>query len=409
MRTIAVFSFSRAESGLYFPIIKYLGRQQDFQFRFYIGGAHLLKPFGHTADEFENFHIPISGKIDFIKRDKKIGYDIPTSAADEFRRLLPLFKRRKFDYLMVLGDRWELIPLVYLSFLHRIPIFHIGGGENTEGVIDNDIRHAITKFAHVHFVVNEIYARNLSRMGEEDWRIVITGAPGLENIRRLRLSSRLAVRKKFRLIPSEPYFLVTFHPETARSPAKTMASLQSLLDHVCRSGYQAIVTYPNLDLFSNEVIQCVQEAARKNANLRLFPHLGIHWYLSCMKYCSAVIGNSSSGIVEAPFLRVPTINIGQRQRGRLFASSIIQVDNVDSELETAIKYVLQDRKYIKDLTSTKSLYGDGRTSEILTMALRQIVRLPYEILLQKKYHSRIYKKDWNRLCKDQLSSLLKRA
>jgi UDP-hydrolysing UDP-N-acetyl-D-glucosamine 2-epimerase len=257
-----------------------------------------------------------------MKMNENGSVDMLASISKEFFQIRKVFRKERIDYLLALGDRWELLPLVYAAMIMRIPVIHLGGGEDTVGAIDNQIRHAITKLSHIHCVANSVYARHLRAMGEEAWRINIIGSPGLENIRNSTPIDESDVREKLGVPADAEYYLMTYHPETGGNVHRDVSRIRHMMDVLLKRGSHIIATYPNCETGSEAIIDILKRYNRRHKRVLLHENLGTELYLAALKYCTAVVGNSSSGIVEAPFLHRPTINIGSRQQGRLLARSI---------------------------------------------------------------------------------------
>lgn len=377
------------------PIIKRLQKDTLVELVIYLGGQYKDSKF--SIESTDDIYKDARGMLDFVILKDNGEVDIIGSIAKEFSLLNDVFKKERFDLIIALGDRWELLSLVYAASLSYVPVFHLCGGEDTIGAIDNQIRNAITKLSHIHGVANEIYAENISRMGEEDWRIVVCGTPGVENIKTIDFISREDIYSLFKLSPEKRYILLTYHPETDFANAGNVQILENILEHLSKIDVYVVATYPGLENESAHLINCLKQAEKESPKFRLFSSLGMRRYLSAMKYSAGVVGNSSSGILEAPYLNVPTINIGRRQIGRCFASSIIQVDNVDLELDAAIEKILNDTKFEDSLKSIKTHYGNGQTSEIIHNTARALFDLPVNKILQKKTDWKIESEKWNTL------------
>jgi UDP-N-acetylglucosamine 2-epimerase (non-hydrolysing)/GDP/UDP-N,N'-diacetylbacillosamine 2-epimerase (hydrolysing) len=384
MTDIGIFTFTRAEYSLYKPVLLRLRGMKEFNVTLCAGGAHLVDAYGMSVKEIKADGLKIGEKIDFIRFDKDGAIDVAASIAAEVRAVGKILDKYRFDLIVVLGDRWELLPLAYLAALKMIPVMHLGGGENTAGAIDNDIRHSVTMLSHYHCVTNSAYARNLMSMGVEKWRIAVTGAPGTENILKLETMSREEIAREFDLPVGEPYFLMTYHPETTGDIRTDVKRVRWILEFLRRKSIRVIVTYPNAEAGSERIIELLQKYESKRGTVTVKKYLGSYKYLSLMKHCAAVLGNSSSGIVEAPVFHVPTVNIGRRQEGRMCAGGIIQVGDVERELEQALDKVLYDSEFRKRVERAKSLYGDDKTSARIVEAICRAVATDRKILLNKR-------------------------
>ena len=276
------------------------------------------------------------------------------------------------DILVLLGDRFEILAAAQAAMIMNIPIAHISGGEITEGAIDDRIRHAITKMADFHFVASEIYRRRVIQMGEQPEQVINCGDPGLDNFRRLQLLTRDELEKALNFHLGTPTFLVTYHPVTSgvTNPQKEMQELLNALDQFPSA--QIIMTKPNADVGGRIISKMVDEYSRKNSgSVHMSVSLGQLRYLSAMKHSDVVIGNSSSGIVEAPAIKKPTVNIGKRQTGRLKAQSIIDCDANEESIVNGIKKAISN-EFKHTLAGTHSLYGDCNASSQIKEYLKQV-------------------------------------
>lgn len=345
-------------------------------------GMHLSPEFGLTYQAIESDGFALDAKVEMLLSSdtatgiaKSMGLGL-IGFADALDRLKP-------DILVVLGDRFEILAASQAALVANIPIAHISGGEITEGAIDDSIRHAISKIAHFHFVAAETYRKRVIQMGEHPDRVINCGDPGLDNFERLKLLSRQEFEDTLDFKISQPMFLVTYHPATLGrlSPEKGMQALLDALDRFPQS--RIILTKPNADAGGRILSAMVDDYASANPG-RVFvsTSLGQIRYLSAMRHCDVVIGNSSSGIVEAPAIKKPTVNIGDRQKGRLMAESIINCREDSEEIANAIKTALSDAFRLR-LSGTVSLYGNSNASF-------QIKRYLKEVNLGNSFAKRFY-------------------
>jgi UDP-N-acetylglucosamine 2-epimerase (non-hydrolysing)/GDP/UDP-N,N'-diacetylbacillosamine 2-epimerase (hydrolysing) len=360
-RKIAVVTGSRAEYGLLYWLMTEIKNDPDLQLQVIATGMHLAPEFGLTYKAIEADGFIIDAKVEMLLSSdtsvgvaKSIGLGV-IGFADAIDRLRP-------DILVLLGDRFEILAAAQAAMVARIPVAHVSGGEVTEGAIDDSIRHAITKMAHFHFVAAEPYRKRVIQMGEHPERVINCGDPGLDNLKRLKLLSRLELERQLDFSLGAQYFLVTYHPATLSmvDPKMAMQELCAALDHFPH--VKIIMTKPNADMGGRELAKMVDEYASKYPD-RIFAStsLGQIRYLSAMKHCDVVIGNSSSGIVEAPGLHKPTVNLGARQNGRLKATSIIDCSEQRRAIIDAIELALSP-EFGKKAAKTKSLYGDCNAS-----------------------------------------------
>lgn len=371
-RKICIITGTRAEYGLLYWLMKEIEADPGLELQIIATGMHLSPEFGLTYKTIENDGFVIHEKVEMLLSSdtpigvtKSLGLGV-VGIADSLDRLRP-------DIIVLLGDRFEILAAAQAAMIARIPIAHISGGETTQGVIDEAIRHAVTKMAHYHFVAAEPYRKRVIQLGEEPGRVMNFGDPGLDNITKLRLLSPKELEQAMDFdLGDEGFFLVTYHPVTLKEkgPEEVMASLLSALD--CFPEKKLIITKPNADMGGRAIISMIDEYSAKQPN-RVFAttSLGQLNYLSAMKLCAAVIGNSSSGIVEAPALRRPTVNIGDRQKGRLKAVSIIDCAETTQAIIGAIKKAVSD-EFCEITAIVKSVYGSGDTSKKIKQYLKEI-------------------------------------
>ena len=334
-----------------------------------------------TSEEFSRIYrglnekyfgaeVIIDEEIDMIiSSDRKSA--IVKSMGIEMIQMAQSFDRLKPDMLLILGDRYETFVAATCAMMMNIPIAHMNGGESTEGAIDEQIRHAITKMAHIHFPGAEHYKERIIKMGEEAWRVINVGQAGVENIKRLELYSREALEKELNFEFSKRLFLITFHPVTLESQ-NVEIQIDNLLEALKEFDANYLFTYPNADFGSKVIIDKINEFAKNNKNAYIFSSLGQKRYLSLLKYTDLMVGNSSSGIIESPIFKLPVVNIGNRQKGRLRSKNIIDTGYTKQEIVESIRKALYDEKFKQQLNEIENIYGDGTTSIRITKILETI-------------------------------------
>ncbi len=370
-RKICVVSGTRADYGLLRWIMESIRQSADLELQVVATGAHLSADFGLTYRDLENDGFRIDAKVETLVFGdspagitKSVGLGT-TEFADTFARLEP-------DIVLVLGDRFEIFAAAQAAFLAGICIAHISGGEVTEGAIDDTLRHCITKMSRYHFVAAKPYRRRVIQLGEQPDSVFNLGDPALDNIKRLPLLSREALGAKVGLESSQEFLLVTYHPMTT-GDADPVHSLRALLEALDEFPALAVLaTKSNADT-GGRAMNAVLDAyaAAHPDRVRAATSLGQLVYLSAMKHCAAVVGNSSSGIVEAPGLRVPTVNIGDRQKGRLKASSIIDCAPDRTAIAVAIRQATS-AGFRQSAAKTVSLYGDSDASTRIVKKLAEV-------------------------------------
>lgn len=366
MRNIAVVTSNRSEYGLLKNIIEKIEISSELELSLIVTGSHLSKKHGETINEILEDNHAISAKISIINNNS-----ISNQMGLLMIKLDEIFDMLNPDIILILGDRYEMLAVANVALVKNLPLAHISGGERTEGLIDEQIRHSITKIANIHFPGAEEYAENIAKMGEERWRIFNVGDPGIENMKTIRLYEDKEIEEKIGFKVDKNTLIVTFHPVTLEI-RNTEEYIDNLIAALKKFNNKIIITYPNSDAGSNIIIDKIKEYEERNENVKVFKSLGIQLYLSVVKKCGVVVGNSSSGIVEAPYFKIPVVNIGNRQNGRLMAKNIINCNYDSNEIYNAIKKSLTDeyREYVKK--DTISLYGDGNTSEKIVEVLENI-------------------------------------
>lgn len=375
VRKTAVFTATRAEYGLLRPIIKRITASPYLELSLVVAGTHFAPWHGRTEQEIRDDGVRVAAAINNAPESDTPGA-LVLSVGLGLIEIATYFSKHLPDLILVVGDRFDLfIPLIG-GILHRVPIAHIGGGETTEGVLDEQVRHAVSKMAHLHFAGTAEYARNLRRMGEEAWRIHLVGAPGVENIRKGDVMTPEGLKQSFDIDVSRPTLLITYHPETLTGKEDPAQEAAVLIDALKEFGdYQQVVTYPGAEAGFQAIIDAWERYAAENDNVKIHKSLGSRGYLGVMKHAAAVVGNSSSGIIEAPSLRVPTVNVGDRQKGRVRAASVIDVSCRKEDIVAGLRKALQDREFHRLVKRVKNPYdphGDGNVSGRVVSVLESV-------------------------------------
>ncbi len=368
MRKICVITGSRADYGLLRWLMQGIKDDFDMHLQIIVTGMHLSSEFGLTYKVIEQDGFQIDQKVEILTESdtsvgiaKSIGLGL-IGFADALNELKP-------DLIVVLGDRFEIFSAVSAAHVARIPVAHLHGGETTEGSIDEAFRHSITKMAHLHFVAAETYRRRVMQLGECPENIFLVGGLGVDSIKRLHLLDKKTLENILTLKFYTKNLLITFHPvtlekETSEDQMKELlAALSTLKDT------QLIFTLPNADTDSRILIKLIESFVREHDNARVYSSLGQLLYLSVLAQCDGMVGNSSSGLIEAPSLNKATINIGDRQRGRLQSKSVINCEPKRRNIINAFKklYSIEFQEILKE---TKNPYGDGGASEKILKVLK---------------------------------------
>lgn len=387
MKNICVLTATRAEYGLLKNLILRLQEEPEFRVNVVVTGMHLDQAFGETYQEIEGDGIAIAAKLPILSENGS-AVGMSETMANALVSFGHFFAENRQDLLVVLGDRYETMAVCIAAMNEQIPIAHIHGGEVTEGAIDDAIRHSITKMSFLHFTSTEVYRRRVIQLGEQPDRVFCVGALGVENIHRQKLLDKSELEESIQFKLGEKYCLVTFHPVTLEgdSGMKQVNELLQAMDEM--KEYRYIITKANADAGGRAINERLEEFAKtRRERIYLTESLGMIRYLSAMKYCSMVIGNSSSGISEAPAMGIPTINIGDRQKGRMQAASIINCAPDRREIQEAMRRA--ESKDFREAMERQTLpYGDGDTSERIVCRIREYLlgEGARQIDLRKKFY-----------------------
>jgi len=381
-RTVGVITGTRADYGLLYGLLRALDTDDAFRLRLLVTGMHLSGDFGHTVEEIEKDGFSIDARVDMLVSSdsavgtaKSVGLGV-IGFADALDNL-------DLDVLVVLGDRFEMLAAAQSALLLRIPIAHIHGGETTEGAFDEGIRHSLTKMAHYHFVTAEPYRRRVIQMGEQPERVVTVGAPGLDQIRHTDLLTREQFESCLNFPLGDRAFLVTVHPATL-AETETGQTVGAVLDALDRFDDASILfTKANADPDGREINRILAEYCAHRSNCRLFDSLGQKRYLSALQHVDVVVGNSSSGLIEAPAFDVPTVNVGPRQDGRLRAPSVIDCEEQPDAIAQALQQACSP-SFRTQIEGAGSPYGQGYAGKTIAHHLKRVA-LDNDVLRKEFY------------------------
>ena len=358
MKSIAIVTSTRAEYGLLSPVIKKLRQYEnsDFKVELIVTGTHLSSEFGMTVDEIDD-RIDCQFKV---STDSLSALDIAHNQSVYLTNFTRIFSDKSYCAVILLGDRYEILSVAIAAGLTHTPIFHMCGGDTTEGAIDEWVRHSITKMSYLHFVTNEESRKRVIQLGENPDRVYNFGSTSIDNILSVADMSKSEALQSINLDDCR-YSICTYHPVTMED-GNVETQINAFLEAIKEfPDIQFIVTKSNADQGGARINELLDAAEQKISNLHVYTSLGIRRYLSLMKYSEFVLGNSSSGIIETPAFRVPTVNIGDRQRGRLQSESIINCGEKKEEIISAIKQALSEEEKAV-CRNVVSLYGDGNAS-----------------------------------------------
>ncbi|HUP35095.1 MAG TPA: UDP-N-acetylglucosamine 2-epimerase [Candidatus Limnocylindria bacterium] len=379
-RTIGVVTVARSDYGHLVPLLERIRSSRQLELQLFVGGSHLSERFGLTVATIEADGWPITDRI-AAPSEADAPADVAAAAAAGLAGFARAFARHRPDLILVLGDRIEMLSAAVAALPLTMPVAHVHGGEVTEGAIDEQARHAITKLSHLHFPAAEPYARRIFQMGEEPWRVHCCGAPGLDRLARVAALSREDLARRIGLPLRRPTLLVTFHPVTLEA-GDTAAHVDALAAALEVADGDVVITYPGADTMHRTVVRRLETLAAGRPGTRLVAALGEDTYCSLLREADVMVGNSSSGLIEAPSFGLPVVNIGSRQRGRLRAANVIDVGHATEEIRAGLRRAL-DPAFRRSLAGMANPYGDGRAAPRIVEVLERIELGPR--LIQKRF------------------------
>lgn len=379
VQTIAGVTGSRADFGIQKSVYEAILAAPEFSLDLYVTGMHLSPRFGNTVEEVESAGFAVAGRIDCDATGGSHA-EIALSTSAAMAGFTRAWEGKRPDLVLLLGDRFETFAAASAAYLLNIPIAHIAGGDVTSGSLDDGLRHAISKFSHLHFTTNDEASARLIRMGEDPAMVLTTGSPALDSIQSLNLLSRDEVAERVGASLGEHLLVVTFHPATTDkgSPVSQFGELLAALEGL-PADHVSLVTYANADSGGAALNAALEEASARAPRILARESLGQLLYLSALRQASVVVGNSSSGLYEAPSFGIPTVNIGTRQDGRIKASSVIDCPPDREAIANAI-----ERALAMDCACAVNPYGDGRATGRIMDRLRAAI--PFAGISMKRYH-----------------------
>ena len=369
MRTIGVVTVARSDYGLLRPVLRAIEQHPQLELHLLVGGMHLAAEFGNTISMIEDDGFTVGASV-----AAPVDTDDPTGIARAMGRGTIGFGEalgeRRPDVLLVLGDRYETHAAVTAALPFALPVAHVHGGESTEGLIDEAIRHSITKMSHLHFAATEEYGRRIVQMGESPWRVTVSGAPGLDEIRVLEPLGGDELEREYGLRVTPETLLVTYHPVTLEIE-ETEARVRALLDALEASGRDVVFTAPNADTSRDLVARAIDELVARSDRAVLVRDLGTRAYLTLLGRVAAMVGNSSSGIIEAASFRLPVVNVGSRQQGRARAANVIDTGDSRDEILDGIRRAVAP-EFRAGLHGLENPYGDGHAAARIVSVLAEV-------------------------------------
>ena len=380
MKKVAVVTGTRAEYGILQPVLRAIKAQKGLQLLLVVTGMHLSREFGYTVREIEQDGFEISARVGMLPQNDT-QEAMAESVGQGIGGMAKVWSELEPDIILLLGDRTEPLAAAISGAYMSIPIAHIHGGDSSKGGLDEYARHAITKFAHIHFPATRKSAARIIKMGEAAWRVHMVGSPALDAILNEPLIPRDELVKKFGIDPSQPLLLLVQHPVTTEVEQAGW-QMRETLEAVAELKYPAIVLYPNSDSGGRSIIEVIKEYEDKSSFLKNFKSLPRREYLSLLNVASVLVGNSSSGMIDSASFALPVVNIGNRQEGRERGSNVIDVGHNRKEIARAIKKALADEEFLRTVKKSRNPYGDGKASIRIAEILSGIEKTP--ALLQKR-------------------------
>lgn len=369
MRTIGVVTTGRADYGIYLPVLRAIAAEPTLHLKLFVTGMHLSPEFGLTVRAIEEDGFPIAERVEaLLSSDSPAG--IATSMGLGVQGFAMAFSRTRPDLLLVLGDRFEMHAAALAALPFKIPVAHIHGGEVTRGAIDESLRHSLTKLSHLHFVTTLEYRRRVIQLGEEPWRVTVCGAPSLDNLREIELLSRDDFHSRFGIDLQPETLLITYHPVTLEYE-RTGEQVENLLAALEQTGLPLLFTQANADTHGREINARIRKFSAKNPLAAVVDNLGTQGYFSAMSLAAAMVGNSSSGIIEAASFGLPVVNIGTRQQGRMHGPNVTDTSYSTDAILTGIRRAT-DPVNRRSLGKIPNPYGDGRAAPLIVEQLASV-------------------------------------
>lgn len=381
MDKISVVTGTRAEYGLLSNLIKLLSDDNNINLQLIVTGSHLTKKHGNTVREIQQDNIPVSVKLDILENSDDASA-ILNSTSKVITKIGNSLRKFSPKAVIILGDRFEVLGAAIAAQFLRIPIIHFHGGERTEGLIDEAIRHSVTKMSTLHFVANEIYMKRVIQLGENKKNVFNVGGMGIDAINKTKMVSKKRLAEELDISFQKKIFVVTYHPVTLENESAE-EQLLNLLDVLKDYNNNTLIfTSPNSDINNKIIFRLIKKFTKKHINAYFFESLGRKNYYSLLKICDLVIGNSSSGIIEVPYFKKPTVNIGDRQKGRLKSSSVIDCKISKRSIKKSINIALSE-KFLSKCKKNIYVYGKGGASR---KAYKIIIKMINKLNIKKSFN-----------------------
>ena len=388
IKKIAVITGTRADYGYLKPLIMRIHEDDELELQLYVTGMHLVKEHGHTLDEVKK-DFPVKEVVDIGVKSKNTDLDMAISSGKCIEEFARVFKRNNPDISIVLGDRVEAFSTATASYLLNIPVAHIAGGEITYGTVDDDLRHAITKLSHLHFVSTEEYKKRVLQLGEENWRVHNVGALSLENIENIKIPKKEEIYSKYGFDINYPLCLVVYHPLTKISWKMANYEFASIFDALKETAKSTgklniAIIYPNTDAGGYLIVDEIKKISNENnLNIKTFANLPHEEYISILANSDVLVGNTSSGIIEAPSLGIPYVCVGDRQKGRVRGNNVVDVRCNMIDIKKGLEKALFDSEFINVVKKKENPYYKPQPSKCIINILKSVNNI--EKLINKKF------------------------
>ncbi len=376
-RRIAAVTVGRSDYGIYFPVLQRLQNDPDVDLQLVVAAAHLDPKYGNTVQEVECDGFPIAARVPMAMHGDS-EQDVASVIGIGVQEFTSAYSNLQPEIVLVLGDRYEMFAAATAALPVRLPLAHIQGGELTFGAIDDPIRHCITKLSHIHFAATSEYARRIRQMGEEPWRVHVTGSPAMDSIRSLESIPKSTLEAEIGLDLSRT-LLITYHPPTLEE--NQVETVENLLGALRAAGHNLLFTGLNADARNQEFMRRMERFVETTPNARLVLNLGYRKYRNILRYVMAMVGNSSSGMIEAASFHLPVVNIGSRQAGRVRALNVIDVDKSRDAIAQGIAKAVSS-EFHNSVADIQNPYGDGHAAERIVSVLKS-AKLGQELLVKK--------------------------
>src|SRR4051812_3189367 len=379
MRTIGVVTVARSDYGILRPVLEPIAADDELELALYVSGTHLSPAHGNTIDEIRSDGFRVAARVPLAAASDDPAA-IDNAIGDGVSGFGAAFAQTRPDVLLLLGDRFEMLAAALAALPFKIPLAHVHGGESSEGAFDDAIRHALSKLSHLHFVSTEQHARRLRQLGEEPWRITVSGAPGVDAIAQAEPVDDGELETSIGMSLNGSTLLVTYHPATLDS-VDAASRTRALLSALDAAGHPIVFTAPNADPGGEAVRALLEQYVEDHADARIVSSLGSRAYVALMRRVAAMVGNSSSGLIEAPSVGLPVVNVGARQDGRLRAANVVDVADDEASILAGIERALAP-EFRASLAGIENPYGDGRAAGRIVDVLRR-VELGQELLVKR--------------------------